>query len=159
LQVSGAIGDGYLGLKAARGELVRMDRALAEVLVVHYQTPRPRLDLSLESAHAAADISDGLLADAGHIARASGVGVEIALDTMPLSPAGRAWVADGSDRRARLSALAVGGDDYQIVAAASEPMAGFTVVGRVVEGEGVQATLGGSPVEVSQMGYRHGNLG
>lgn len=159
VQVSGAIGDGYLGLKAARGELDHLDQTLRATLLAHYQTPLPRLDVALAKAHAAADISDGLLADAGHIAAASGVSVEIALDALPLSQNGQAWIGEGGDRREKLLALATGGDDYQIVAAAPEPLAGFTVVGRVVDGEGITAAFDGVPVRVSRAGYRHGNLG
>jgi len=159
VQVSGPIGDGYLGLQAARGSMDHLDAPLRAALLAHYQTPQPRLDIALAGAHAAADVSDGLLADAGHIASASGVAMEIALEAVPLSTAGQAWVSEGDDRQARLGALAAGGDDYQIVATGPEPLPGFTVIGRVIAGEGVCVTLGGAPVLLSQTGYRHGNLG
>lgn len=148
VMVSGPIGDGCLGLKAARGEID--DPALAE----RYRLPRPRLDLSLASATACADISDGLLADAGNIAKASGVAVAIELEKVPLSDGARRWLADHPDG---LGALATGGDDYELVATAPAPLAGFTVIGRVSEGAGVAATHRGAPVQFSKLGWRHGN--
>ena len=69
LWVSGTIGDGALGLLAARGRLER--RAALEK---RYRLPQPRSALGprlVGIASAAADVSDGLLADAGHIAEAS----------------------------------------------------------------------------------------
>jgi len=151
LAVSGPIGDGYLGLKAARGEL--NDLALAD----RYHLPRPRLDLreALAGAHAAADISDGLLADAGHIATASGCGVAIELERMPLSASARRWVESQSDETAALVALATGGDDYEIVCAAPAELAGFTVIGVVVEGEGVAVSHHGKALRPGKLGYQH----
>ena len=73
--VTGMIGDGFLGLKAARGEIGLEDERVA-ALIAHYRTPEPRTDFALaarEHAAAALDVSDGLIADMGHMARASGV--------------------------------------------------------------------------------------
>ncbi len=151
VQVSGPIGDGFLGLKAALGEDI--DPALAD----HYRLPNPRLDLDLIGATACADISDGLLADAGHIARASGVAFELDLDLMPLSDAAAAWVAAQAGRDAALLALATGGDDYQLVATAPAVLPGFTVIGRAAEGEGVRAKAAGKTLAPAALGYRHGN--
>ncbi|HEX6860452.1 MAG TPA: thiamine-phosphate kinase [Caulobacteraceae bacterium] len=144
LAVSGPIGDGFLGLKAARGELD--DPALAD----RYRLPHPRTDLREPlriHARAAADISDGLLADAGHLAEASGCRVHVDLDRMPLSPAGRRF----GDRLA----LATGGDDYEIVCALEAPLEGFTIVGEFTQGEGVAVTRGGREITPERLGYRH----
>lgn len=156
LAVSGAIGDGWLGLKAARGEID------SPMLLDRYRLPRPRLDLiqTLRArARAAADVSDGLLADSGHIARASGCRVEIDLERMPLSTEARAWLAREADEARGRAALASGGDDYQIACAiASEgPVPdGFTVVGRFAAGEGVAVAFNGAPVAVGRLGWTHG---
>jgi thiamine-monophosphate kinase len=112
-------------------------------------------------------VSDGLIADSGHIALASRAAIEIDLDRVPLSPAGAAYAAEGTDRTQRLVGLCAGGDDYEIVLtvaavdasglverAASLGIA-LTVVGRVAEGEGVRVLLDGREIRVAKTGYRH----
>jgi thiamine-monophosphate kinase len=162
LMVSGPIGDGWLGLRAARGDLPDPTGALA----ARYRTPTPRLDLIptlRQFARATADVSDGLLADAGRIAIASGLAVEVALDQMPVSADGAAWLADQFDEASARLALATGGDDYQIVCAvdpAELPAlhaaeAGLTVIGRFRLGSGVSATFGDRPVPLGALGWSH----
>ena len=162
--VSGVIGDGWLGLKAALGEID------APGALARYRLPEPRLGLrgALAAAHACADISDGLLADAGHIAIASGLGVEIDLERLPLSADGLRRVEGASDRAAALIDLASGGDDYELVCAAASERAGhviaaaaaagvrMTAVGRMVEGQGARAVYDGRDVTPPRLGYRHG---
>jgi thiamine-monophosphate kinase len=156
LAVSGPIGDGWLGLKAARGEIESASLANC------YRLPRPRTDLAdlmRRSARAAADISDGLLADAGHLATASGCAVTIDLDRMPLSAETMAWLAgQPSSTDARL-ALATGGDDYELVCAlgADQPVPeALTVVGAFARGAGVTALSGGAPLALDRLGWTHG---
>ncbi|NEX92079.1 thiamine-phosphate kinase [Caulobacter sp. 17J65-9] len=159
--VSGTIGDGWLGLRARRGELSELTGGQREELVDRYRLPRPRTGLAeqVRAAHASIDISDGLVADLGHVAEAGGVGVEIDLDRLPLSQPARFWLDHQPDRAAALVALATGGDDYEIAAAVRpEDAAGFkgaVVIGRVVEGEGVRVLHDGRPVEVGRSGWRH----
>jgi len=151
--VSGTIGDGMLGLAAVRGEIEDPDGFLAGRL----RLPTPRLDLrdALRDAAAAADVSDGLVADAGHIGAASGARVVLDLDRIPLSDAARRWLA-GQDRFAGLARLATGGDDYEVVATfEGTPPAGFTAIGEVVAGEGVEAHVDGRTVDVGPGGWRH----
>ena len=139
LCVSGAIGKGLLGLKAARGELDAPD------LAQHYRCPDPRLDLraTISGLNAAADISDGLLADAANIARASGCRAVVNLDKVPFAGEGDPL------------ALATGGDDYEIVCAARTCPPGFSVVGAFEAGEGIVVTLNGRTLEPQTLGYRH----
>lgn len=151
LMVSGTIGDGWLGLAARRGEIDDAD------LLRRYQLPTPRLDLAASlraSAHAAADVSDGLIADAGHIAEASGLGLTLDLAHMPLSPSAHRWLAGQSDRAQALLALASGGDDYEIVCAAPTVIPGFTAIGRITA-EGRVVTVDGAMVESGAGGWRH----
>ena len=108
LWVTGTIGDGLLGLHAARGEVADPDGYLAG----RYRLPRPRLGLPIgELAAAAMDVSDGLVPDAGHVCRARGVGAEIEAELVPLSPAARA--VGGQWRERCLN----GGDDYELILA------------------------------------------
>ena len=106
LWVTGTIGDGALGLLASRGEVADPDGFLAE----RYRLPRPRLGLALTGiVSAAMDVSDGLVQDAGHLARAAGLGVEIDAARVPLSGAARA--------AGRLKLCLTGGDDYELLLA------------------------------------------
>ena len=154
LMVSGTIGDGWLGLQAARGELDDPDGWLAG----RFRLPQPRLDLRAElrsMATAAADVSDGLIADAGHIARASGLGFHIELDRVPLSGPARRWLAGRADRAAALLALASGGDDYEVVCAAPGPLAGFTPIGVMTEEPTRTVSLDGANIVAGDGGWRH----
>lgn len=153
--VSGVIGDGALGLAAVRGEIADPDGYLAGRL----RLPSPRLDLRqalLAHATAAADVSDGLVADAGHIATASGARVDLELDRMPLSPAARAWLAAQSGRAEALARLATGGDDYEVVASfPGPPPNGFTAIGHIRSGSGVRVMADGRELVVERGGWRH----
>jgi thiamine-monophosphate kinase len=162
--VSGVVGDGWLGLKAALG---RID---APAALQRYRLPEPRLALrsALGAAHACADVSDGLLADAGRIAVASGLAAEIDLDRLPLSEDGLRHMEGASDRAQALIELATGGDDYELVCTASPERAEhliaaavaagvrMTVVGRISEGQGVRARYEERDITPPRLGYRHG---
>lgn len=156
LAVSGTIGDGWLGLKAARGEID------SSALANRYRLPTPRLNsvgMGPTGVRAAADVSDGLLADAGHIATASSCSVHIDLEALPLSPDAQAWLAAQPDEAAARLALATGGDDYEIVCALASraPMPpGFTLIGGFGEGRGVSATFKGAAVPIDRLGWTHG---
>jgi thiamine-monophosphate kinase len=153
--VSGPIGDGLLGLMAARGELADPE------LEHRYRVPQPRLDLrDTLRAHvsAAADISDGLIADAGHIAEASGAAITLRLEALPLSDGARRWLAGAGDKAEALLRLASGGDDYQIVCTAPPQAAarlGLTVLGEVAEGTGVRVLLEGRTLDPGAGGWVH----
>lgn len=168
LLVSGVIGDGWLGLQAATDGTNFASGG--EALVKRYELPEPRLPLIATlrfHASAALDVSDGLIADVGHLARASRVRVELDLGRLPLSAGGWAWVARQADRGLALETLAAGGDDYELaftVSADAVPLveaeavrtgAPVTVIGRVVEGEGVSVELDGAPRSPASAGWRH----
>lgn len=166
LMVTGAIGDGYLGLKAARGEIDDPKGRLSH----RYRLPAPRLEARqalLAHAKAAADVSDGLLADAMHLAQASGCEVLVEVERIPLSAEGKAWLdGQGAPLSGRL-ALAAGGDDYEIVCAVAEDDAGaFTAacrtaglaatrIGRFQAGDGIRLTYEGMHCAAANLGYRH----
>lgn len=115
LWVSGSIGDGALGLRAARGQLPDADGFLAG----RYRVPQPRVALGLGLvglATAAMDVSDGLMQDLGHLCRASGCGAEVVADAVPLSDAARQAIA--ADPGLALLPFG-GGDDYELLFAAA----------------------------------------
>jgi len=169
--VTGTIGDGGLGLRAARGEGLGLSVGGHAWLKARYQTPRPRLGLGEALrcwAHAAADVSDGMIADAGRIASASAVRITLDIDRMPVSAAAGAWLATQRDRAAARLTLATAGDDYEILCTAPPPAVaplkaaaevhGFalTEIGVVSAGSGVEVTSQGQEVAVSRSGWRHG---
>jgi len=154
--VSGPIGDGWLDWGPGQGQLDR--RWLAEP----FRLPSPRLDLReglRAHAHACADISDGLIADAGHVAKASGVRLKLDLDRMPISAAAEAWLATQANHAAARLRLATGGDDYELLLTASPDHAarlGLPVIGEVRAGEGVEVHAGGRILDPGAGGWRHG---
>lgn len=156
--VSGTIGDGWLGLGAVRGEVEDPDGELA----FRYRLPNPRLDLRealRRHATAAADISDGLVADARHIAEASGVRLRLDLDRLPVSKTAATWLEGQAEVAQALLKLAVGGDDYEVVCTmppeARKPP-GFTVIGEVTPGAGVEVRAAGRRLDPGAGGWRHG---
>jgi thiamine-monophosphate kinase len=113
--VTGTIGDAALGLAVRRGTLANTDPNAAHVLVDRYRLPRPRVRLGprlIGMAHAALDISDGLLADLGHLCDASKLSAVIEAPRVPLSTAARAVLATFPEH---LTTVLTGGDDYEIL--------------------------------------------
>ncbi|WP_370236260.1 thiamine-monophosphate kinase, partial [Brevundimonas sp.] len=167
--VTGTVGDGWLGLRAAR-ELLTLEPERVAALLEHYRRPMPRTAFApaiLEHASAALDVSDGLIADLGHLARAGGVALDLQLESLPLSLAAQAWFDGRADPVHALSQLATGGDDYEIVFTARPGQESalrreaerlhlrLTRVGEVKAGEGVQARYLGEPAAVEQTGWVH----
>lgn len=166
--VSGTLGDGALGLGALSGELPELSRDQRDFLADRYRLPQPRLPLGrrlVGTARAMMDISDGLIADLGHICEASDVGAVVETARLPLSPAARAAIsADAS----RLMAALAGGDDYEllftapadaaagIAAIARETAVPVSAIGRIERGQGVRVVdARGAPITVTDAGYRH----
>lgn len=166
--VSGTLGDAALGLRTLRGELAGVDAAGRAALVDRYRLPQPRLALGARLsgiAHAAIDVSDGLVADLGHICECSKVGAEVEAKRLPLSPAAQA--ALDADRSLRPVVL-TGGDDYEIAFTAGPEAAGqvaelaaalalpLTQIGRITVGAEVRVVdAAGADVVLGTRGYRH----
>ncbi|HEX9767990.1 MAG TPA: thiamine-phosphate kinase [Kiloniellales bacterium] len=170
LFVSGTIGDSALGLKILRGELKARDGKDRAALVGRHRLPEPRLALGqalLEQdlASAAIDISDGLVADVGHIAETSGLAARIEAGAVPLSAAaGRAVARDASLR----GAVFGGGEDFELaftappervdaLAALAERLdLPITRIGALTDGHGVRLVdESGRDVPLATPGWTH----
>ena len=161
LCVGGSLGDGAGALPLVLGRQ-QADGPHAEQLLQRYWAPQPQLALGLwlrGRATAALDISDGLLADCGHIATASQVALHIERDALPLSQALR-HVAGGL----ALDCALAGGDDYrlaftlpaELLPALRAQWPEAAAIGRVAAGEGVHLQDGqGRRVEPPRLGYQH----
>lgn len=166
--VSGTIGDAFLGLAVLRGGHAELAPEHRAALAARYQLPDPRTELGprlVGIAHAMIDISDGLLADLGHICEASGVAATVALAALPLSPAAQLVAAEDPRLPARLAAA---GDDYELLFTASVDASAtmahlaanldlpITEIGTIEPGAGVRLVdADGDTVPVASTGWRH----
>jgi thiamine-monophosphate kinase len=173
LRRSGArVGDdvwasGTLGDAAGALAQLQAQATIDPILRARLDRPVPRVALGRALrgiATACIDVSDGLLADLGHVCVASGVGAEIGLASLPASPALRN-AFDGETRRVL---QATGGDDYELCFTAPETMrsdvehaardanVGIARIGRIVAGRGAVARdEDGEPWTPPRRGYAH----
>src|SRR5438067_3473671 len=113
--VSGTIGDAFLGLAILRGSYPALPAEPRTALIRRFQLPEPRVELGPRLAgiaHAMLDVSDGLVADLGHICEASQAAATINLPQLPLSPAAQQLAGADPDLPVR---LATAGDDYELL--------------------------------------------
>jgi thiamine-monophosphate kinase len=111
IYVTGTLGDAALALQQLKQGLSQ--QAVNAAIVERLERPQPRVEAGLalrHLAHSAIDLSDGLLADLGHILTLSGVGASLALDRIPRSSAVDAVIRSEED----WSLVAAGGDDYEL---------------------------------------------
>lgn len=152
--VTGTIGDFGGGLWILKSQTHLLPGPERDYLVGRYHVPCPPVGFAAhlrDIAHASIDISDGLIADLGHVASGSGVRIVVEGEKVPLSPALRMLWGEG----ALLNAVAAG-DDYQIAFTAPAGLTGpFTQIGQVVAGQGVALTLDGREIVVPRPGYQH----
>ncbi len=168
--VTGTLGDAAAGLRFPFEGLFQSAASsdACDALRARLDRPTPRVAAGIvlrEHASSCIDVSDGLLADAGHVARASGVGIDITAAALPASPA----LLQAFGEPERLSLQATGGDDYELVftlAAADESAVlrdlakagcGATRIGRVVATHaGVRLLDGdGNEIAVKRRGWEH----
>jgi thiamine-monophosphate kinase len=166
LCVTGTVGAAAAGLHVLLGEDVARNLDTAPLLTAHHR-PKARLHsgpaLAALGVRGGIDVSDGVASEAWHLARASGVAIEVDVALFPLDPmAVRAFGVD----RARHLAL-TGGEDYELLVtvaperladamAAVAPETVLTVIGRVggtVAGGQVTFVAGGVPVAPPGKGY------
>ena len=152
--VTGSIGEAGGGLAIFKREKHSLTDAERDQLTARYRVPEPPVSFAAqlrEIAHAAVDVSDGLIADLGHIASVSGVRIVVEGERVPISAPLRALWGDQSLLRA-----VAAGDDYQIAFTAPPGLDGpFTRIGRVEEGEGVDLLIAGRKAMLPSGGYRH----
>jgi thiamine-monophosphate kinase len=158
--VSGSIGAAGLALAQLGRAAPATERLLlarpgdADYPLARYWMPAPRLVLGISLrgvASAAIDVSDGLLADLGHLCRASGVGAHLDGSAIPLAPG------------AELAAAVQAGDDYELLftvpaarlPALRELAADVVEIGTIVETQGIRLRVGDRDLEVRRAGYRH----
>jgi thiamine-monophosphate kinase len=166
--VSGSIGDAFLGLTLLRGAYPELAPEHRAALVARFRIPDPRVELGLRVggiARAMIDVSDGVIADIGHICEASHVAAVVELEALPLSPAARIIVDGDPALRMR---LAGGGDDYELLFTAPpgstsaigelSAMLGLPItrIGGIERGEGIRLVdAKGRTLQIDQAGYRH----
>ena len=161
LWVSGTLGDA-----AAALSYWQSGGAIDPTLRMRLDRPTPRVSLGhvlRGIATSCIDVSDGLLADLGHVCKASGVGALVDVDALPASPTLRS----GFDADARRLLQATGGDDYELcftapatsreaVIEAASTHAPVARIGRIVAGRGVSAVdAQGVAWQPSVAGFRH----
>jgi thiamine-monophosphate kinase len=168
LVLTGTVGASAAGLALLLGgDRDRLGRPEAEPLLAAHHRPTPRLaagrTIAALGLRCAIDVSDGVASEAGHLARASGVVIQLDVDRLPLD---RAAVALFGDTKARDLALS-GGEDYQLLftvpqARLAEVTAALgdedrpSVVGRVVRldpGGHLELMQAGRVVESGRPGY------
>jgi thiamine-monophosphate kinase len=166
--VSGTIGDAALGLAVLRGTYETLTPADRNFLVSRFQLPDPRTALGPRLAgiaNAMIDISDGLLADLGHICAASKMAATVVAADLPLSAAALAIAQSEPELPARLAGA---GDDYELLFTASpqsddairrlgaEVGVPLTAIGAIGVGDGVRLVdAAGRTIVVESAGYRH----
>ena len=153
--VTGTVGDFGGGLAIFKRERHTLPDTDRDYLAARYRVPQPPVAFGAADlpkiAHAAIDVSDGLIADLGHLASASGVRIVVEGEQVPLSAPLRAlWGGDALPR------AVIAGDDYQIAFTGPPGLEGpFTRIGGVEEGEGVELFIVGRKAVLPSGGYRH----
>ena len=164
--ISGKLGDAALALAHQQGHIMLSEEEYAACSPALHQ-PRPRIMLGLALrgiASSAIDISDGLLADLGHILDASHLGARLDFPSLPVSPVLRAH----SQHSLAMQCILSGGDDYElcfttsparhdeILEIAARLELPLTRIGMIVAGQGcLVLDAVGNPINMESSGYDH----
>jgi thiamine-monophosphate kinase len=166
--VTGTIGDAGAGLAVLKGEGVGLSDFNRSALISRYQLPEPRVALGrqlLGIASSALDVSDGLVADLGHIAKVSEARIAIDAAKIPVSAATQALWGQSQEMIVR---SATSGDDYELAFTAPASArsrleelskssgVAITEIGRVEGGSGIHLLdEKGKPIAVPRAGFTH----
>jgi thiamine-monophosphate kinase len=164
--VSGTLGDAALALAHLQGRIMLSAAEYAACAPALHQ-PQPRVVLGLalrDIANSAIDISDGLLADLGHILDASRLAARLDFSALPISSVLRGHLQQPLGKQCALS----GGDDYELcftapgarhaelLGIAARLKLPLTCIGRIVAGLGCLVhDAAGDPLNVEATGYDH----
>lgn len=170
IYVSGRPGLASLGLAHLQGKL-ELPEPWRRLCQTALEKPRPRVALGqrlLGLASAAIDVSDGLLADLGHIAKRSGIAAAVKLVQLPHLPKGAAY--DSIPRALALDCQLAGGDDYelcftvppvlnlQIAPIAADLELPLWCIGQMTAGAAGEVTVfdpDGLPIAFDHRGFEH----
>jgi thiamine-monophosphate kinase len=164
--VSGTLGDAALALAHVQQRFC-LDASALAALLPRLEAPTPRVALGLalrDLAHSAIDLSDGLLADLGHILERSGCGADIEFAALPVSAALRTYL----DQDLVRDCVLAGGDDYELcftapaaarpaIAALAAPLGlPLTCIGRITAAGGLRLLDADQhPMPVKVTGFDH----
>lgn len=160
IYVTGTLGDAGLGLLCVQNKVALPQKA-REFVINRLNRPTPRLSESValrNLATSAIDISDGLVADLGHILTTSGVGAEIQVKRLPLSPALREY-------EDAINLALSAGDDYELCFTVPQqksvelshmlPEDSYTKIGMITATPGLHCFLHDQKIKVPKSGYQH----
>jgi thiamine-monophosphate kinase len=165
IYVTGDLGDPALALQHILGN-IEVEQSSFVVIKNKLDFPKPRVlagQVIREYASSAIDISDGLIADLGHICQASNVGANLVLDALPLSTILRDSLLIDDAINLALS----GGDDYELLFTVSEDNkvgvetalshAGvpITCIGQTNASQTISTTLDNKAVSIKTTGFQH----
>jgi thiamine-monophosphate kinase len=165
--LSGATGEAALGIAHLNGR-VKLEGSAREACLERLHAPEPRVKLGQRLrglARSAIDVSDGLVADLGHVVKASGVTAELRWEDIPRARA----IAECANRALAKECLLAGGDDYELVftaprskrseirAAGDKAGVSVTAIGAIVAGRsGVRISdAGGKIIAAPRTGFDH----
>lgn len=163
--VSGNLGSAALGLSYLQSKIT-LDATVAEhcLQVLHIPMPRIALGLALRNnANSCIDVSDGLLADLGHILEASNLGATVALETIICHDYLRAHL----DQPIIQQCILAGGDDYELAFTAPESQRQaihelsqqlnlpLSLIGKTTANPGIKVTYKQQMLDISKKGFDH----
>lgn len=167
IYVTGTLGDSAAGLAILQDRLVVDDERASKALIKRHLRPQPRVlqgQALRQLATSAIDISDGLIADLGHILKASDCGARLDLDLLPISSELQQQV----EAEQALKWALTGGEDYELCFTVPEINRGalevalghlgvqFTCIGQIAPlSEGIKYQRSGKTVELAWRGFDH----